>query len=766
MPAGAILQVQIVGDSSGLASSLKSAGAQVSGFAGAVQSVGSTIGGALVTGTKIVAGLWTGTAIAAGAAATNVFKTGVAYNQLNQTAGAAFRTILGSQAAADDFMKSLSAFAKTSPFPKQAFITAAQQMMAFGIQTQKVVPYLNAVQDAVAAAGGGAQQLSEVTTIMAQISSAGKITGQDLLQFGARGINAAQLIGSQMGMTAEQIRASITAGTLDAGQALDALAAGMESSFGGAAALVKQTWAGATDSVKAAIRDLGGALAEPFVSAGGGGLAVGWAEQVSTVIRALIPIVTALMDKLLQTFGPTLQAIGPILDSIAGKLSGLNVDNIAGGISGMLPVIGGLTGAFAAMSGGLLSNIPIIGSALGALSGPVGIVTAAIAGLIATSPELQAVLGTALQGAMAAIAPLLPVISGALKQLAGVFGQVITAVAPLIPILVGVLGQALATVAKLVVNLATAALPLVTAAVSILSPLLQAVGQIFVALAAPVQMLVSNLLPPLVGIITTVLAAITPLIPVIGQLAVALIQIATSVLTPVIQLLGALLAGFTPLIGPILQVAVSVVSLIVPIVQLVAIALKPLMSIITPLLPLITVLAQLLSALLGPIISLITPLITLASSALGKAVTAFSSFISTASGANGVMSAIAGVINTVVSAIQSLIGWIGKIHWPSPPAWLSQVGSIIGLSASAAPPKSSGVSYSAPRSPIADTYVTRLRGGRLGASQYQAATPATPTIQITVQAPYGGGDEIARTIRKELVKLTRRESGVLLAGVA
>ncbi|MDK6646186.1 tape measure protein, partial [Actinotignum timonense] len=106
------------------------------------------------------------------------------------------------------------------PFSKGAFIQGQQQLLAFGMEAKKVVPTLKAIQDAVAAAGGSSQQLSDVTFVLAQIQAAGKITGQDLMQLGQRGINAAELIGSQMGKTGAQIRQEISNGSLDATKAI------------------------------------------------------------------------------------------------------------------------------------------------------------------------------------------------------------------------------------------------------------------------------------------------------------------------------------------------------------------------------------------------------------------------------------------------------------------------------------------------------------------------------------------------------------------
>ena len=212
-------------------------------------------------------------------------KTGISYNQLQQQTRAALGTVLGSAEAANAQMDRLDAFARTSPFAKQVFITAQQQMLAFGIETQKVIPYLDAMQDAIAASGGSSQMLSEVAFVISQISAAGKITAEDLNQLGQRGINAAELIGSQMGKTGQQIREDISNGAIGADQALDALTAGMEQRFDGAAENVKNTFGGALDRVSAAWRDLSSALAEPLVGKEGGGLATSGLNTVADLLR-------------------------------------------------------------------------------------------------------------------------------------------------------------------------------------------------------------------------------------------------------------------------------------------------------------------------------------------------------------------------------------------------------------------------------------------------------------------------------------------------
>ncbi|WP_308491019.1 tape measure protein [Microbacterium terrisoli] len=233
-------------------------------------------------------------AIGVGGAITAVglaaLKTGIQYNTLQQTTRAALKTLLGSAQAANAQMDKLDAFARTSPFSKQVFITAQQQLIGFGMEAKKVIPTLDAVQNAVAATGGSSQQLSEITFVLAQIQAAGKITATDLMQLGQRGIDAATLIGSQMGKTGAQIRQDITAGSLSASDALDALTKGMAERFAGAAANVKQTFSGAMDRVKAAWRDFSSVLAEPLVGKNGGGALVDLLNWTADVMRAFIAL--------------------------------------------------------------------------------------------------------------------------------------------------------------------------------------------------------------------------------------------------------------------------------------------------------------------------------------------------------------------------------------------------------------------------------------------------------------------------------------------
>ena len=343
---------------------------------------------------------------AAGGLLTAVVAQGAAYNKLQQTSRAALTTILGGAEAANEQMDKLDDFAQNSPFARSTFITAQQQMLAFGIETEKVIPYLGAIQDGVAAMGGSNQEISELAFIMAQISAAGKITGQDLMQFGQRGVNAAKLIGDEMGKTEQEIRESITAGTLDANEALDALAAGMALTYDGAAANVKSTMDGAVDRVRAASRDIGALLAAPFIDPQGGGRALDWANGLADLLRAVQGQLEPLVTRLLPQILPIADGITARLEDATRAVEGLDMGRLLAQIGELseyaTPIAAVAAGLFAMGT----QARPI--AALGLSISPVA---AALLAVVASSEDAR----TAASRLLSALSPLTDEFGGLLR---------------------------------------------------------------------------------------------------------------------------------------------------------------------------------------------------------------------------------------------------------------------------------------------------------------------------------------------------------------
>lgn len=401
-----------------------------------------------------------GSAVTIGTATTAVsvltaslFSAGVGYNQLQQTSRAALRTLLGGAEAANAQMDKLDAFARTSPFSKSVFISAQQQLIGFGFEAQKVIPILGAVQDAVAAVGGSNQQISEIVSILAKIRSSGKITAEDLNMLGERGLDAATLLGQGFGKSASEIRDSITKGTLDAGEAIDVLVTQMGTKFAGAASNVKETFAGTTDRIKAASRDIGAALAEPFVAKNGGGLAIVWGNQVADVLRAVESHVQPVVSILMNHATPAVNGVTDALDRARVQVRAWDSSRIEDGLQKIGengPAIAAVAGAVLGVNSNLLRGLPIVGAFIPAISPLAGILT----GVALASPEVRAALGDLL-GEMRPLVPvaveLAGVVSSGLNLALPIAADVIrgvTAVAgPLVDVVSSIPAPVLATVA-------------------------------------------------------------------------------------------------------------------------------------------------------------------------------------------------------------------------------------------------------------------------------------------------------------------------------
>lgn len=446
------LIIKVVAQVQDAVSGINKVASTASGFGRTMQSGVSKGINAVATATATVIGL-------TAAATAGVIAQGVSYNVLQQRARAAFTTVLGSAKAADKMLSDLQKFASTSPFPRQAFIEATQQMLAFGFASKDVIPTLDAVQNAVAAAGGSSQDILEIVDVLSKVKSTGKITAETLNQLGYRGVDAAKIIGEQMGKTGAQIREEISKGALGADDAIGALTKGMAKKFAGAADGLKGTWVGAVDRVKGATRDLGSALVEPFISVKGGGYAVVWANQVADILRQLEaevgPILTGMLDKLAPVFDAITTALGKV--DLAGMF-----DKASSALSGLAPLLAPLIAALGAMGG---ANIGAMLGPLGSLVPTINPVVAALVALVATLPELRnaigqilpilvdlgktigKAIGPAIQDAMPAIHEMADalgkVLVSAVEALAPVIGNVVSALAPLLPIVADVAAQVL-----------------------------------------------------------------------------------------------------------------------------------------------------------------------------------------------------------------------------------------------------------------------------------------------------------------------------------
>lgn len=299
-------------DTSKLPADGKRADSIVAGTGDRIEKTGARSFGAFGTYAKA------GVLVAAAAIATlgvKVAQTGAEYNTLQQTTRAALKTLLGGAEAANEQMDKLDAFARKSPFAKDVFIKAQQQLIGFGVDARKVVPTLGAIEDAVAAAGGKSSDIAAITDVLARIRSQGKLSGEALERLGYYGIDAAAIIGKQMGKTGAEIREMASKpGGIPADQVWNPLVDGLEQKYGGAADNVKNTFAGTVDRIKASFRDLSAALIAPFIDPNGGGYAVTWGNRLADSFRSLEAFVKATQISVSESVAQVQSSLRPLVE--------------------------------------------------------------------------------------------------------------------------------------------------------------------------------------------------------------------------------------------------------------------------------------------------------------------------------------------------------------------------------------------------------------------------------------------------------------------
>ena len=475
---------------------------------GVVDRVFHSLGRSAKASLQVAATAAAATTVGVAALGKNTISTGLAYNAMQQNANAALKTMLGSQKAVNEQMEKLGKLAQNSPFSKATFISAQQQLIAFGVEVEKVIPLLDAMQNAVAASGGGSQQLADLAFVVAQIKAAGKITGQDLIQLGQRGINAAEIIGKAFGKSSAEVKAMISKNQIDADQAIDALTKGMMEKFGGATDAIKQQWSGAADRIKAANRDIGADLGKMFIDPAGGGRAVEWGNKLADVLRTFQKRLREAQGGIEDFLSPAFKNISKGLDAANNALKKFDAARAGAQLEKLTsytPLIGGTTAALMTFA---LQPIPVIGQ----LASAMGPLTVGVAALIAASPELRKagsafgesfkpgekiLASTAKQLADLAI-QLIKDLSPALESGAKGLGTFLTNISPLAPALVSVLSAlapvatAGAELAAAFANLPTPVLAAVTALAALHGPLGPLVSK-FTDLGATTGRVVTNL---------------------------------------------------------------------------------------------------------------------------------------------------------------------------------------------------------------------------------------------------------------------------------
>jgi len=169
----------------------------------------STIGGKLRTAIMSLPGaeFFTNPIVALTAGIGVVSKLGM---DADRTA-VSFEVMLGSQQKAADMLNQMNRYAADSPYSRLGVQEAAQTMLGFGVEQQKVIPSLKMLGDI---AMGNSERFKGLALVFSQVAAAGKLQGQDLLQLIGNGYNPLNDISRLTGKSMSELKDEMSKGNI------------------------------------------------------------------------------------------------------------------------------------------------------------------------------------------------------------------------------------------------------------------------------------------------------------------------------------------------------------------------------------------------------------------------------------------------------------------------------------------------------------------------------------------------------------------------
>ncbi|UZT82900.1 tape measure protein [Caproicibacterium sp. BJN0003] len=360
----------------------------------------SKLGGIAKSSLGAVTGILGGAATALTGAAI----AGVKYNAQMEQYNTSFTTMLGSAEKSSAMVADLKKFAADTPFEFPDLAKGAQTLLAFGTSADDVMPNLKMLGDI---SQGDKTKFDGLTLAFAQISSAGKLSGQDLLQCVNVGFNPLREISKKTGESMTDLKKRMEDGKISAQEVAEAFqsATSEGGEFYGAMEAQSKTFNGQLSNLKDSVHSFLGELTKglqdslkdtalPMVN--------GWMEQLQKAFSAggVQGVVSAFGNVLSQAV-TAIAAQAPQMIDLAVSL----IQTLVQGLSDNAPQIA--NSAFAiisALATGILNLLPDIGNlalklilslaqslsdhADQVVSGATQLITSLVNGLIQAAPEL------------------------------------------------------------------------------------------------------------------------------------------------------------------------------------------------------------------------------------------------------------------------------------------------------------------------------------------------------------------------------------------
>jgi len=432
-----------------------------------------------LNGLKSMAGtLAKGASVAIGgvsAGLSGLAKVAFDYNTAMETYHTNFAVLLGDEAQAQEFVTRMKERAAKTPFGMEDLASASQTLLSFGLSAEETESALSQIGDISL---GNSEKLSNLSLAFAQVASAGKLSGQDLLQMINSGFNPLNTIAEKTGASLGDLK-EVMAG----GKGSEEFQALLEA----ARKEVKELGDEASEGAKMLVQmgdegqisaDLIGRAME--IETSPGGKFYNGMQQASTTTAGMISTLkddaTALIG---EVFAPLTDQIGQTLVPMASSYVQQMTEAFQSeGITGLTAAMGDIVADSLAQ---VAANAPKM------IELASGIVVALLDGIQANSGEIASGLSSTLVSAVTGISETVPeILSAGLEIATALLNGLTDALPDLIPKIISGIVDGLVVLCQNADDFASAALSiagaLVDGVIKAIPTLVTGVGDALVAL--------------------------------------------------------------------------------------------------------------------------------------------------------------------------------------------------------------------------------------------------------------------------------------------
>lgn len=333
----------------GLKTAFSGAQKAASAFGKAAKTVASGVAKAFEVTTKAVAAV--GTALGAVATA------GIKYNAEIEQYQTAFETMTGSAEEAAQVVEQLRDIGASTPFELPDLAETTQLLMNYGFEAQEAIDSMQMLGDI---SQGSSDKMQRVATAYGQMSSAGKVSLEDINQMIEAGFNPLQEISESTGESMSSLYDRISKGTIS----VDEITASMEraTSEGGkyfqSMQKQSQTFSGQLSTLKDNANEFMGAITQGVFQSLSTGLlpqAISAVQQLQTAFEtggatAAISLAGSIIGNFITQMTAKIPEVIPVVVQLLSTFTQAITDNAGTLVNAAMAILTGLGEAFTTLA--------------------------------------------------------------------------------------------------------------------------------------------------------------------------------------------------------------------------------------------------------------------------------------------------------------------------------------------------------------------------------------------------------------------------------